>query len=117
MAGAFDSLPASMKEMMDKDPTLDVDVPPEEANGSIPGPFERYGEPLPEKNWVPLYRKPLWTPTRKLRIACIGAGISAMNLAHKIYHERREELEGVEFVIYEGREDIGGTVSVMIVIE
>lgn len=48
------------------------------------------------------------TPTRKLRIACIGAGISAMNLAYKLYHERRRLV--CELVIYEANESIGGTV-------
>lgn len=108
-----------MKEMMEKDPTLDgVGIPPDEANGPIPQPFERYGEPLPVKNWIPLYRKPLRTPTRKLRIACIGAGISAMTLAYKIYHEWKEEFEegGVEFVVYEANEDIGGTVSKLLLL-
>jgi protoporphyrinogen oxidase len=56
-----------------------------------------------------MYRKPLRTPTRRLRIACIGAGISAMNLAYKIYHERQDL--NCELVVYEGREDMGGTVG------
>lgn len=108
MAGAFDSRSVTMQEMMDKDPTLDVGGDPDQANGETPSPFERYGEPLPE-NWIPMYRKTLRTPTRRLKIACIGAGISAMNLAYKIYHERKEL--NCELVIYEVNEDIGGTVS------
>ncbi|SMR44755.1 unnamed protein product [Zymoseptoria tritici ST99CH_3D1] len=87
MAGAFDAAPRTMRDMMEKDPTLDVKNDADEANGETPSPAERYGEPLPS-NWIPMYRKPLRTPTRKLRIACIGAGISAMTLAYKIYHEQ-----------------------------
>jgi hypothetical protein len=109
MAGSFDMIPLSMEEMMAQDPTLVVDGVDHEANGPTPDPFERYGEPLPS-NWIPLYKKPLRTPTRKLRIACIGAGISAMNLAHKIYHEWKDVLEAhIELVIYEANESIGGT--------
>ncbi|KAF2208808.1 hypothetical protein CERZMDRAFT_48524 [Cercospora zeae-maydis SCOH1-5] len=60
----------------------------------------RYGEPLPD-NHIPLYKKPLRTPTRKLRIACIGAGISAMNFAYKIYHEWKDTLgENTELVLW-----------------
>lgn len=91
---------------MEKDPTLDVKNDADEANGETPSPAERYGEPLPS-NWIPMYRKPLRTPTRKLRIACIGAGISAMTLAYKIYHEQTNL--DCEMVIYEGRESMGGT--------
>lgn len=95
--------------MMSTDPTLVVNGVPDEANGERPNPPERYGQPLPE-NWVPLYKKPLRTPTRRLRIACIGAGISAMNLAYKLYYEWRKPLGDLtELVIYEANESMGGT--------
>lgn len=94
---------------MNKDPTLVVNGVADDANGPTPEPLQRYGEPL-HSSWVPLYKKPMRTPTRKVRIACIGAGISAMNLAYKIYHEWRETLgDSTELVFYEANEDLGGT--------
>lgn len=94
---------------MSKDPTLILNGTPDDANGEKPNPPERYGEPLPPK-WIPLYMKPLRTPTRKPRIACIGSGISAMNLAYKLYYEWKDTLGDItELVIYEANEDIGGT--------
>lgn len=109
MAGFADVEKMSMEDMMANDPTLIVNGIPDEANGDKPSPPERYGEPLPS-SWIPLYKKPQRTPTRKLRIACIGAGISAMNLAYKIYHEWRDTLgDHTELVIYEANDDIGGT--------
>lgn len=110
MAGAYDSVPMKMEEMMSKDPTLAaVDVPNDEANGKLPDPPVRYGEPLPSHH-IPLYMKPVRTPTRRLRIVCIGAGISAMNLAHKIYHEWNDALgDYTELVLYEANESLGGT--------
>lgn len=109
MAGILDSKPSTMEEMMDKDPTLVVNGNPDQANGGTPNPPERYGEPLPS-SWIPLYKKSMRTPTRKLRIGCIGAGIAAMNLAYKIYHEWKDILgDYTELVIYEANEELGGT--------
>ena len=109
MAGFADVEKMSMEDMMANDPTLIVNGITDEANGDEPNPPERYGEPLPS-SWIPLYKKPQRTPTRRLRIACIGAGISAMNLAYKIYHEWRDTLgDHTELVIYEANNDIGGT--------
>ncbi|CAK1354968.1 putative sterigmatocystin biosynthesis monooxygenase stcW [Cercospora beticola] len=109
MAGAYDSMPQTMEDMLSKDPTVAATSLNDSANGEVPDPPMRYGEPLPD-NHIPLYKKPSRTPTRKLRIACIGAGISAMNFAYKIYHEWKETLgENVELVLYEANDDIGGT--------
>jgi cation diffusion facilitator CzcD-associated flavoprotein CzcO len=102
---------ASEDGMLAEDPTVDKDAKNnDEANGHVPEPFVRYGERLP-KEWIPLYRKPMRTPTRKLRVVAIGAGISAMNLAYKIYHEHKLiELDIVsDLCIYEAHEDMGGT--------
>ena len=94
---------------MDKDPTVVVNGIADHANGPTPNPPERYGEPL-HHSWIPMYKKPMRTPTRKLRIACIGAGVSSMTLAYKIYHEWRDSLGDVtELVVYEAHEDMGGT--------
>lgn len=110
MAGSYmDNEPRTMEQMIARDPTLVANGIHDEANGEAPASKSRYGKPLPP-DWIPLYRKPLRTPTRKVRIACIGAGISAMNLAYKIYHEHADLLgEYVEIAIYESNEDIGGT--------
>jgi cation diffusion facilitator CzcD-associated flavoprotein CzcO len=50
------------------------------------------------------------TPTRKLRIITIGAGISAMTLAHKLQHEHKDLSETIlEHTIYESNPSTGGT--------
>ncbi|KAK4900271.1 hypothetical protein LTR27_002495 [Elasticomyces elasticus] len=82
---------------------------PDDAVGSTPRPFERYGQPLPSQ-WIPMYKKPMRTATRRLRICVIGASVSAMNLAYKIYHEHKMDQEGLaELCFYEANDDIGGT--------
>ncbi|GAB7353657.1 hypothetical protein MBLNU459_g4065t1 [Dothideomycetes sp. NU459] len=70
-------------------------------------PTTRYGKPLPE-NWIPLYQKPTRTPTRKLRVITIGAGVSAMGLAYKIHHVHKLD-DYMDHVIYESNPDVGGT--------
>jgi cation diffusion facilitator CzcD-associated flavoprotein CzcO len=101
--------PSSSSGMLASDPTIQMDGPADEANGSTPDPPLRYGQPLPPE-WIPLYRKPMRTPTRPLRIVCIGAGISAMNLAYKLYHEHHLLPSMVSSVtFYEAHEDMGGT--------
>jgi len=108
MAGAFMTEGSSVEDLYEQDPTVILDGIPDEANGNIPEPFVRYGKPLPPK-WIPLYKKPMRTPTRKLRICVIGAGISAMNLAYKIYHEHKMHPDIVDLCIYEARDSMGGT--------
>lgn len=97
-------------DMRAEDPTLQLNGVADEANGSKPDPPVRYGQPLP-KEWIPLYRKPMRTPTRQLRIVGIGAGISSMNLAYKIYHEHHllEKEIVSDYTIYEANDEIGGT--------
>ncbi len=97
-------------DMLYEDPTVQLNGIADEANGTTPDPPERYGQPLP-KEWIPLYRKPMRTPTRSLRVVCIGGGISAMNLAHKIYHEHHLIDKDIvsDLCIYEAREELGGT--------
>ena len=86
MAGAYMNEGSSVEDLFKQDPTVTLDGIPDEANGEQPEPFTRYGKPLPPQ-WIPLYRKPMRTPARKLRICVIGSGISAMGFAYKIYHE------------------------------
>lgn len=78
-----------------------------EASEHASKPAERYGKPLPD-NWIPLYDKPSRTPTRRLRVVTIGAGISAMGLAYKLHHEHQLD-DILDSVVYEANVDIGGT--------
>ena len=107
MAGSYMSDGPSMEDLYAKDPTIDRTSNPDEANGPRPEPPLRYGQPLP-KEWIPLYRKPMRTPTRKLRVVTIGAGLSAMGLAHKFQHEHKLG-DILEHTIYEARDSVGGT--------
>ncbi|KAK3702417.1 hypothetical protein LTR37_014883 [Vermiconidia calcicola] len=101
---------AKADDMLAEDPTIQLDGIADEANGPTPDPPMRYGQPLP-KEWIPLYRKPMRTPTRKLRVVVIGGGISAMNLAYKIYHEHHLIEKDIvsDLCIYEAQEEMGGT--------
>ncbi|KAK7208013.1 hypothetical protein BZA70DRAFT_272723 [Myxozyma melibiosi] len=60
------------------------------------------------ENWVPVFEEILYTPQRKLRIVCAGAGFSGLMLAHKIQHELKAE-EFMDLQIYEKNAGIGGT--------
>jgi cation diffusion facilitator CzcD-associated flavoprotein CzcO len=120
MAGAYMSPNASSADLYAADPTLSLHEPPDTANGPIPDPPIRYGQPLPSE-WIPLYRKPMHTPTRKLRVVTIGAGISAMGLAYKFQHEHNlsqasgsspsgaDDTAILEHTIYESNAKVGGT--------
>ena len=91
------------------DPTVTLNGSQSEVNGGTNEPSYRYGEPMPQE-WIPLYKKPMRTPARKLRIALVGAGLSSMTLAYKIYHEHKDELgDLVELVVYEANDKMGGT--------
>ncbi|KAF4553101.1 Flavin-binding monooxygenase-like protein 9 [Elsinoe fawcettii] len=72
-----------------------------------PPPQTRYGQPLPP-SWMPLYDAPLRTPTRKLRVITIGAGVSAMGFAYQLHHNHKLD-DYVSHTIYEANSSIGGT--------
>jgi cation diffusion facilitator CzcD-associated flavoprotein CzcO len=108
MAGAYMNEGGSVEDLFAQDPTVVLNGVLDEANGTKPDPPTRYGQPLPPE-WIPLYRKPMRTPTRKLRIVVIGAGISAMNLAYKIYHEHHMHPDLADLCIYEAHDEMGGT--------
>ncbi|KAK5109671.1 hypothetical protein LTR62_006793 [Meristemomyces frigidus] len=113
MAGTYmkESTTTTIEDLYANDPTVVLNGTPDKANGIRPEPFSRYGQPLP-KEWIPLYKKPMRTPTRRLRVVCIGASIAAMNLAHKVYHEHHLDSSGsdiVDLCFYEANEEIGGT--------
>jgi cation diffusion facilitator CzcD-associated flavoprotein CzcO len=101
---------AAETDLFAKDPTVQLGGIPDEANGARPDPPARYGQPLSE-SWIPLYKKPMFTPTRKLRVVTIGAGISAMGLAYKFHHEHKLD-DIVDHTIYEANKEIGGTWAV-----
>ncbi|PSR83016.1 hypothetical protein BD289DRAFT_293034 [Coniella lustricola] len=81
-----------------------------------------HGRPLPP-SWVALYPKPKGTPTKRLRIVTIGAGLSALGFAYQLQHayglteggsggltDGEEASEAfAEHCIYEANSDIGGT--------
>ena len=52
--------------------------------------------------------QPAYTPTRKMRVVCIGAGFAGLMVAHKVQHELKLEDE-MELAIYERNPEIGGT--------
>lgn len=95
---------------------MDSSNTPNIANGTVPGTQTRYGKPLPP-SWIPLYQKPLGTPTRRLRVVTIGAAVAGMGFAYKLQHEHKMTSGGidgredplVEHTIYEANGDIGGT--------
>lgn len=59
---------------------------------------------------VSLNDVPAWTPTKKLRVAIIGAGFSGMTMAQKLQHKHAAEMSQLlDFVIYEARSTVGGT--------
>lgn len=89
------------------DPTLSTNGQADEANGPVPEPFERYGKPLPSQ-WIPLYQEPMRTPTRRVKVVTIGAGVSAMGFAYQLHHAHKLD-EYVDHVVYEANKDIGGT--------
>ncbi|KAF2706653.1 FAD/NAD(P)-binding domain-containing protein [Pleomassaria siparia CBS 279.74] len=76
---------------------------------SIQPPPTRYGHPVPPC-WVPLQDQPVRHP-RKLRMVTIGGGISAMNLAYMVQHEKKLD-DIVECRIYEKDPVLGGTWAV-----
>ncbi|WAO93405.1 Hypothetical protein NCS54_01095200 [Fusarium falciforme] len=59
----------------------------------------------------PLLKQPAFTPTRKMRVVCIGAGFGGLMVAHKVQHELKLEDE-IDLAIYDRNADIGGNYDV-----
>ena len=59
-------------------------------------------------NWEPLLQQAAFTPTRKLRVVCVGAGMSGMMVAWYVYHGMKLQGE-IDLAIYDRNPDIGGT--------
>jgi hypothetical protein len=49
---------------------------------------------------IPFNNVPIYTPTRKIKLRCIGAGLSGITLAYKTIHELKLQ-DVVDFTIYE----------------
>lgn len=65
-----------------------------------------------KKITIPLNDTSAWKPRRKLRVVTIGAGYSGMILAQKLQHKYPKDMDEIlEHVIYEARDDVGGTWS------
>jgi hypothetical protein len=60
-----------------------------------------------QSNWVPIFEQPIHT-SRKLRLACIGAGYAGLMMAYKIKYQMEME-QFVDLRIYEKNSDVGGT--------
>jgi hypothetical protein len=57
-------------------------------------------------NWVPVLESPVYTP-RKLRVVCVGAGLSGLTLVYVLKDKNMEEY--VDLCIYEKNHGVGGT--------
>ncbi len=75
-----------------------VDYLPKYLHNSFPDPS---GRPDPK------VRDDFHGTRRKLRIGILGAGICSINFLHYA----QEQLQDVEYVVYEKNEDVGGVVS------
>lgn len=64
---------------------------------------------MERKAQLSLRDQPGYSADRKLRVITIGAGFSGLILAHKLRYEYPEMQNYVENIIFEAREDIGGT--------
>ncbi|CAG8017036.1 unnamed protein product [Penicillium salamii] len=57
-------------------------------------------------NWVPIKEQYGYTP-RKIRMICVGAGLSGLSLAHMIKHEMKDN-EFLDYTIYDKNAEVGG---------
>jgi cation diffusion facilitator CzcD-associated flavoprotein CzcO len=59
---------------------------------------------------IPLNDVPAFTPTKRLKVAIIGAGYSGLIMAYKLMYQHKAETEPIlDFVIYEAKDVPGGT--------
>lgn len=67
-------------------------------NGSLPA------------NWIAVDPDKFAFTPRKLRVVCIGAGISGLTLAHDIKHKKGAGYsEYIDLTIYDKNHEVGGT--------
>lgn len=80
-----------------------------ERNGIPPAHAHARGEFM-EDITVPLYDAPAFTPTKRIKLAIIGAGYSGLIMAHKLMYQHKVDAEKIlDFVIYEAKDVPGGT--------
>lgn len=61
-------------------------------------------------NWIAVDPTKFAFTPRKLRVVCIGAGISGLTLAHDIMHKKGAGYEEyIDLAIYDKNHEIGGT--------
>lgn len=59
---------------------------------------------------VPLNDVPAFTPSKKLKVAIVGAGCSGLIMAHKLMYQHAKETEKIlDFTIFEAKDVAGGT--------
>ncbi|CAG7918819.1 unnamed protein product [Penicillium olsonii] len=66
----------------------------------------RVAEGQKPPNWVPIKEQYGYTP-RKIRMICVGAGLSGLTLAHMIKYEMKDN-EFLDYTIYDKNAEIGG---------
>jgi hypothetical protein len=83
----------------------------EDTNGdTIPPASAHARSQYMEEITVPLNNVPAFTPTKKLKVAIVGAGYSGLIMAHKLMYERIKETEMIlDFTIFEAKKVPGGT--------
>ncbi|KAI1746718.1 hypothetical protein F4782DRAFT_523614 [Xylaria castorea] len=59
-------------------------------------------------NWVPIDTAKFALAPRKLRIVCVGAGISGLTLAHYIKY-KKDFVDYVDLTLYDKNHEVGGT--------
>lgn len=63
-----------------------------------------------EKITVPLNNVPAFTPTKKLKVAIVGAGYSGPIMAHKLMYQHVNKTQNIlDFTIFEAKDVPGGT--------
>lgn len=58
---------------------------------------------------IPLWDRPAYSASKKLRIVTVGAGFSSLIFAHKLRYEHPEMEKIVANTIFEARAEVGGT--------
>jgi hypothetical protein len=105
---------------IDNDPQSASNVPAAEEGGtygvprtngnSIPPASAHTNGSYMEHITIPLNDMPAFTPTKRLKVAIIGAGYSGLIMAHKLMYTHKDEVEKIlDFVIYEAKDVPGGT--------
>lgn len=63
---------------------------------------------LDGSSWVPIREEHLYSPFRKVKVICVGAGFAGLMLAYLVKYDTRYK-DVVDLTIYEKNADVGGT--------